>query len=258
MFERIVVGVDGSAESLEAVRQSDVLLGPDGRLVLVAAVDLTDTIHFRVAPTAIHAARHALQQAEELDRRAADALERARAEVTRSRDVVASEAAGPAAACVLDAAAAEHADLVAVGTHGVGRVAGILLGSVATRVLHDAQRSVLVARRPADGAWSPRTIVVGLDGSPQADAAHAAARDVAARFDAELRPLTVEHGRAAHALVEAAGEADLLVVGSRGVHGARALGSVSERVAHEAPCSVLVVRGPAGGETADAEPAAAA
>ena len=44
------------------------------------------------------------------------------------------------------------------------------------------------------------------------------------------------------ALVEAAADADLLVVGSRGLHGFKALGSVSERVAYEAACSVLVVR----------------
>jgi len=36
--------------------------------------------------------------------------------------------------------------------------------------------------------------------------------------------------------------ADLIVVGSRGVRGIRALGSISERLAHEASCSVLVVR----------------
>jgi hypothetical protein len=44
------------------------------------------------------------------------------------------------------------------------------------------------------------------------------------------------------AFVEAATPEDLIVVGSRGLHGPRALGSVSERVAHRAPCSVLVVR----------------
>ena len=44
------------------------------------------------------------------------------------------------------------------------------------------------------------------------------------------------------ALVEAARDADLLIVGSRGLHGLKALGSVSERVAHDASCSVLVVR----------------
>ena len=42
--------------------------------------------------------------------------------------------------------------------------------------------------------------------------------------------------------VGASGIVDLVVVGSRGVHGLKALGSVSERVAHQAECSVLVVR----------------
>jgi nucleotide-binding universal stress UspA family protein len=44
------------------------------------------------------------------------------------------------------------------------------------------------------------------------------------------------------ALVGASGIADLVVVGSRGLHGLKALRSVSERVAHQAECSVLVVR----------------
>ena len=44
------------------------------------------------------------------------------------------------------------------------------------------------------------------------------------------------------ALVDFSHEVDLLVVGSRGLRGVRALGSVSERVAHQAHCSVLVVR----------------
>jgi nucleotide-binding universal stress UspA family protein len=46
------------------------------------------------------------------------------------------------------------------------------------------------------------------------------------------------------ALVTASADADLLVVGSRGLHGLKALGSVSERVAHQAHCSTLVVRAP--------------
>jgi nucleotide-binding universal stress UspA family protein len=44
------------------------------------------------------------------------------------------------------------------------------------------------------------------------------------------------------ALLEAAQSVDLLVLGSRGLRGLRALGSVSERVAHQAPCSLLVLR----------------
>ena len=48
--------------------------------------------------------------------------------------------------------------------------------------------------------------------------------------------------RAVDSLVIASEEADLVVVGSRGLSGIRALGSVGERVAHEAHCPVLVVR----------------
>ena len=243
MLERIVCGVDGSEESLEAVRQADTLLGERGRLVLVSVVDLSDTIHFQIAPTAIHAARRALARAEELDRHALEALDHARAAVRRATDVATVEVAGPPATCLVEAAVAEDAGLVAVGTHGRGRMTGIALGSVATRVLHRASCSVLVARPSAADAWTPRTILAGVDGSAEAEAALAAAQALDSRFGAALRILTVEHGRAAHGLVEAAGDADLLVVGSRGMHGARALGSVSERVAHEASCSVLVVRG---------------
>jgi nucleotide-binding universal stress UspA family protein len=44
------------------------------------------------------------------------------------------------------------------------------------------------------------------------------------------------------ALVAAAADADLLVVGSRGLHRFKSLAWVSERVAHQARSSVLIVR----------------
>jgi nucleotide-binding universal stress UspA family protein len=63
--------------------------------------------------------------------------------------------------------------------------------------------------------------------------------------DPEVEVETVAvHGSAAHSLVEAAANADLLVVGSRG-HGGFAgllLGSVSQQCAHHAPCPVVIVR----------------
>jgi len=51
-------------------------------------------------------------------------------------------------------------------------------------------------------------------------------------------------GDPVEALVAASADADLLIVGSRGLHGLKALWSVSERLAHEARCSALVVRQP--------------
>ena len=43
-------------------------------------------------------------------------------------------------------------------------------------------------------------------------------------------------------LVEASQTVDLLLMGSRGLQGVAALGSTSERVAHRAASSVLIVR----------------
>jgi nucleotide-binding universal stress UspA family protein len=60
----------------------------------------------------------------------------------------------------------------------------------------------------------------------------------------------VIEGSAVQVLLDAARDADLLVVGSRG-HGGFAgllLGSVSAQLVHHAPCPVLVVREKEGGQ----------
>jgi len=140
---------------------------------------------------------------------------------------------------LLDEIALEHVTLVAVGSYGAGRARGIVIGSTATELVHKAPCSVLVARKPLKDFPGP--IAVGVDGSKEAAAADAVAGALAKRFGARLERLeNLPHP--VSGLVDAAVEAELLVVGSRGLHGVRALGSVSERVAHEARCSVLVVR----------------
>lgn len=63
--------------------------------------------------------------------------------------------------------------------------------------------------------------------------------------DLEIETRTVE-GRAAAVLVGMAQDADLLVVGSRGMGGFRGLllGSVSQQCVHHAACPVVIVRHP--------------
>ena len=66
---------------------------------------------------------------------------------------------------------------------------------------------------------------------------------VAQESDVKVEARAVE-GRPVEVLVDAAGDADLLVVGSRG-HGtftALLLGSVSQQLAHHAPCPLLIHR----------------
>ncbi|MDQ3867105.1 MAG: universal stress protein, partial [Actinomycetota bacterium] len=168
---------------------------------------------------------------------------------------------GEPVAVLLREVEAEQATLVAVGSHGRGRAAGMLLGTVAARMLRDAPCSVLVARAARDPETWPRSLVAGVDGSAESAAAFGVARFVADRFGGSIRAVaaSADHfereaaqavtseleeqpGRAVDVLATASDSADLVIVGSRGLHGLKALGSVSERVAHQARSSVLLVR----------------
>jgi nucleotide-binding universal stress UspA family protein len=253
IFRRVLVGVDGSPEAAEAVRQAGILA--EGEVTLLAAYSFPAA----VVPPAGVAVPDPPEVQEEDERRAREAVEDARRLI--EGEVEAKVVQSSARQALLREAEAEQATLVAVGSHGVGRMAGILVGSTTTEVVHKAPCSVLVARE-AEKAF-PRRIVVGVDGSDESARAYEAAQHLAKRFGAELWPVVayggepvdreavdriIGHrreelqGKPDDALVAAAADADLLVVGSRGMTGLKALGSVSERVAHEARSSVLVVR----------------
>ena len=60
----------------------------------------------------------------------------------------------------------------------------------------------------------------------------------------EITPVAVQGEQASAALVDAAEDADLLVVGSRGAGGFSGLllGSISQQCAHHAPCPIVIVR----------------
>lgn len=252
VFKRILVGVDLTPESLEAARQAKRLLEPGGALDVVTALELATTAGagFAEPPAAA-----------QLEAESKAALDAARDVVPEASFRVVE---GRADQVLMDTAHADGATLVAVGSHGISRPVGIALGSAATALLHSAQCSVLITRAPQGGEDFPRRIVVGVDGSPESELAAAVAFGLGQRFGVEAWPIAardgkgfdvsavdgiatnvlIEDGSPVDALVDGAARADLLVVGSRGLHGVRALGSVSERVAHQAPCSVLVVRRP--------------
>jgi nucleotide-binding universal stress UspA family protein len=253
--------VDGSRTSLEAARQAAMLCAPDGSLRLLA-VTWEDGMS-PMAKTAVSRWR--------ADR----ALSEAR---TIALDLgveprVSEVSAHDPAAYLLEQSAG--CDLLAVGIHGRSRVGGIALGSTATELLHRATVPVLVARRPPAEDFG-ESLLLAVDGTPSCLAAAGVTARVAARTGGRVAivsapghdeptrrilaetagrlraatgadPVILDETGAAHRAVAAAAVtvgASLVVTGSRGLTGVQALHSVSERIAHTAPCSVLVVRTP--------------
>jgi len=263
VFSRIVVGIDGSDQSREAVRQAAILA--DGELTLLAAY----TVAPAIGGTGVGVPYY--QDEDVLRAAATDMLERVRKEVAPASATGKVVFGRPADALVAEVEQ-EQQTLLVVGSHGRGRVAGFVVGSTANEVIRRLPCSVLVARGGGNGF--PSRVVVGVDGSPGSAAAYAVARHLSERLGAELLPVVALGGKGVDgkkidlvvgnrreqvqespekpvdALLAAAADADLLVVGSRGLHGLKALGSVSERIAQRAGSSVLIVREPGspGGE----------
>jgi nucleotide-binding universal stress UspA family protein len=253
VFDRVVCGVDRSAAGVIAARAAARVAAPEGSLLLVAVDDPSP---------AVHAGWGMPRVLEELADEAALGLERGRMEAEPLHEVETRLLKGSPSEHLLHEAAQRDATLIVVGSHGVSRARGITLGAVSTSLLHEAPCPVLIARGPVNAERWPRRIVVGIDGSPDSADALAAGRALAARLHGALRvvaatqdahidleaarrlaPELEEHeGRAIDVLNVASEHADLVVVGSRGLRGLRALGSLSERLAHDARCSVLVVR----------------
>ncbi|MGW4499961.1 universal stress protein [Micromonospora sp. NPDC004336] len=287
MNRPVVVGVDGSPPSLvaaehaarAAVQRSRPLhlvhgyLHPLGYGVPVNPYDLG-------LPAPTEDGQKMLEQT------AADLAERWPGLTVEVRQV----AGGPGATLVEES---RRAELVVVGSRGLGGFAGLLLGSVGTQVASHAHCPVLVVRPAEEPIPVAGPVLVGVDGSEPAELAVGYAADEAARRGtglvlAHVRPPdgerrapdeAAEAGSAAHAesaellataaaavrgshpglpveervlpaakpeqaLIEASGDAALVVVGSRGRGGFAGLllGSVSQALVQHARCPVLVAR----------------
>lgn len=257
-FASIVCGIDGSRAGQEAARQAAVLAGPGGRITFVCVAQAKGV--GATAQTTITEVR-----AQEALGHAQDAAGETQTE-SEARLVYGGN---PGHALLAEAGAC---DLLVVGSHGISRAGGIWLGSVASTLAHEADAPVLVARRPRAEAPFPARLLVATDGSEGSAAATRLAGAIARRHESSVLQLHVNGANSRHAmameaeeLMEATGtepvqlievgpaheriaaaadsdRASLIVLGSRGLRGIRALGSVSERVVHEASCSVLIAR----------------
>jgi nucleotide-binding universal stress UspA family protein len=250
-FESILCGVDGSKGAAEAARQAAILAGTGASLRLLGVACDTGTRR-PAGAIAFH--------------RLAAALETARLE---ARSLGVSPTVGNVDSreetAILLAEAAHH-DLLVLGAWSSPRANGVLAGSTTRAAVHAAPVSVLVARETPAAVEFPSAILAAIDGTPAtagvAETVASLARAHGARVTvvapaalmspahervvdgiaaiAEATgadPLVLDEHGAAHKVVVAAAanhEAALVVIGM--------MSSVAERVALEAPCSVLVVR----------------
>jgi nucleotide-binding universal stress UspA family protein len=135
MFERVIVGIDGSEPNLLVIEAAAELSASTGATLFLVHVE--EVVPGRLAPH-----HEAPDEVAEILHSAEHAVKALGANVGA---VIRAEAGlkGPAGA--LDAAAIDRkADLIVVGTRGRGPWAGSVLGSVSQRLLHNPPCPVLV------------------------------------------------------------------------------------------------------------------
>jgi len=177
--QRIVVGADGSAEAREALRWTARLAGPwHAEVVVVHAVGLLEALDGRLV-----AAHH--EQAR-IERVVADQWCTPLRGTGCSHRVVVRD--GVPADVLRQVAVAEAADLVVVGSRGIGATPGLALGSTSLHLLQLAPCPVLVVTAPRDATRdiTMREIVLAVDSATPTTRAADLISDLAALDDVRV------------------------------------------------------------------------
>ncbi|MFA5785627.1 MAG: universal stress protein [Actinomycetota bacterium] len=264
MISRLLVGTDGSTSADLAVKRAVELAGRLGaRLTVTSVCSASDLQGSHFGPHEASARRvgEGILLNVELHYGGKGVLLETMLEVGDPADRI----------CQL--AEEEGVDLIVTGNRGLGGAGRFSLGNVPDKVAHHAPCSALIVDTTSgDDLPAYRRIVVGTDGSERAGRALTAAAEMAGATGASLLVVYAgEAARGAQVLKDVAGvigetkfekrvvegepaealigvaqteNADLIVVGNKGMTGAARflLGSVPDKVAHNAPCDVLIVR----------------
>lgn len=156
---RVLYATDGGAAAIDARRLIELLADRAGAQVTVASVVATGPPQLRHLSAGFQSDQSRRHTAEEAVDEAVTSLRAA----GFAADGVVRE--GGPADTLLEIAAGYDAELIVVGS-GVRWLAGRLLGSVSTSLLHAAPVSVLVAHEAPRG--EPARVVAGVDGSEHA------------------------------------------------------------------------------------------
>lgn len=155
-----------------------------------------------------------LEKAESLARRACERVQA----YFPGWTVKAEARSGSPASVVIERADEWRPDLIVVGSHDRSALGRFMLGSVSQKVVTEAHCSVRVARTHESDAEAPARLLIGVDGSPDAEAAITAVATRVWPADSKARVVMaldnvvsevidqIEGGRAwIHETIEAAG-----------------------------------------------------
>jgi maltose/moltooligosaccharide transporter len=172
VYDRVVVGSDGTPPSLYTVdRAAEVAQAAQARLVVVTAYNEAGTSAAAPSPSAgQHREVYGLEAARQALEHSVTALTKERARFIDQRLIP-----GDTAQALLDTVGNNPANLIVVGSRGLGAIEGQRLGSVARNVVRNAVCDVLIVQTSAldeermlgEQLVEPATDRAGL--SPQAD-----------------------------------------------------------------------------------------
>ncbi|MEV0460084.1 universal stress protein [Catellatospora methionotrophica] len=182
----VVVGVDGSASALGAVREATREAAWRGCGLRIVHAFIWPLMHVDTGPSELVPEGGLRHDAERVLAEATKVAKAANGRVEVTADLVTG---GPAGVLL---GAARGARLLVLGDRGLGGFAGLLLGSVAVEVTAHCATPVLVVR----GETRPGPVVLGVDGSPGSAAAVREAFSEARQRDTEVLAVRVWHDAA--------------------------------------------------------------
>lgn len=147
---KILLATDGSAHCKEMVKEfARLTLDPNAKLRIISAYESTSHVMY-IDPVGVSKGYYA-EADKALQKKAEEAIKDAVAALVKREPKLSISAAaikGPAKNVILEEAEKFNADLIVVGSHGHGAVAGFFLGSVSLAVALHAKCSVEIVRVP--------------------------------------------------------------------------------------------------------------
>ncbi|MDP7976006.1 MAG: universal stress protein [Thermoprotei archaeon] len=156
MFRKVLIPIDGSEYSLKALEIAAKITDPRKGVAVVVTV---------IEPGVMQLPQTYLERLSMYDSSLPtgiipkgshdEGIERAELIVTKAHEILTSAGIktemkilrGKPVKSIIESAKEEKADLIIIGSHGLGGLSKLLLGSVSSKVVEEAPCSVLVVRR---------------------------------------------------------------------------------------------------------------